>query len=58
MHRARPDGLDDWIIRQYRAKYEVFFEERSLIPAGHCYEVGFEELEVDPVGEMRCDYAA
>lgn len=51
----------DWtgrVIRQYRELYDAFFEERGLIPAGHFHEVGFEELERDPIGEVRRLYAA
>jgi hypothetical protein len=50
-----PD-LDDWLIRQYRLMYDAFFEERPLIPAGHYCEVAFEDLERDPVGELRKIY--
>jgi len=54
----RPDvpDLDDWLIRQYRLMYDAFFEERSRIPAGNYCEVGFEDLERDPVGEVRKIY--
>lgn len=46
----------DWterVIRQYKEMYDAFFEERGLIPDGHFHEMGFEQLEKDPVGEMR-----
>jgi LPS sulfotransferase NodH len=61
MHRLqRPplDDLDEWIIRQYRAMYDAFFEERDLIPPGQYHEVCFEELEADPVGQMERLYEA
>jgi hypothetical protein len=51
----------DWterVIRQYKELYDAFFEERGLIAAGHFHEIGFEELEKDPVGEMRKLYEA
>jgi hypothetical protein len=38
--------------------YDVFFEERRLIPARQFHEVGFEELEKDPVGQVRGIYEA
>lgn len=56
----RTDQLD-WtgrLIRQYRELYEAFFEERGLIRADRFHEIGFEELEKDPVGEMRKLYEA
>jgi omega-hydroxy-beta-dihydromenaquinone-9 sulfotransferase len=50
-----PD-LDDWVIRLYRLMYDAFFEDRPLIPAGNYCEVAFEELERDPIGEIRKIY--
>lgn len=50
--------LDDWIIRQYRAMHDVFFEDRKLIPAGRYYELSFEQLEKNPVGELIRVYEA
>jgi hypothetical protein len=56
----RPDysDLDERTLRQYREVYDRFFEERALIPKGRFYEVRFEELERDPVGQVREIYAA
>jgi len=51
----------DWearTLRVYREMYERFFEERSLIPDGHLHEVCFEEVERDPIGQMRNIYEA
>src|SRR5215831_5835970 len=54
----RPDeaNLDDRIVSQYKGVFEVFFEERSLIPPGHLHEVCFEELEEDPIRQLRTLY--
>ena len=51
----RPDhhDLEDRAIRQYKEAYDAFFEERELIPKGRFHELGFEELEIDPVGQLR-----
>jgi omega-hydroxy-beta-dihydromenaquinone-9 sulfotransferase len=59
-HLQRPnhEGLEERILRVYREVYDVFFEERQLIPAGQFHEVGFEELERDPIGQLRCLYEA
>jgi hypothetical protein len=56
----RPDysDLEGRTLRQYREVYDVFFEERGLIPKGHFHEVGFEELEADPLGQVRGVYEA
>jgi hypothetical protein len=56
----RPDygDLEERSFRQYREVYDVFFEERGLIPKGHFHEVGFEALEADPIGQVRGIYEA
>jgi hypothetical protein len=57
-HLQRPAGRDDEarVLRVFREMYEVFFEERGLIPPDRFYEVGFEELEADPIGQVRKIY--
>jgi omega-hydroxy-beta-dihydromenaquinone-9 sulfotransferase len=49
----------DWearAIRQYREMYDAYFEERSLIPEGRLHELSFEDLEADPLGQVRAIY--
>jgi hypothetical protein len=58
LERPRLDDLDDWILRQYREMYDAFFAERDLIPAGRFHELRFEDLEKDPVGQLRATYEA
>jgi omega-hydroxy-beta-dihydromenaquinone-9 sulfotransferase len=58
LRRAEVDGLDEYILRNYRAMYDAFFAERGSIPAGHYCEVGFEELEQDPLAVLRAIYTA
>jgi hypothetical protein len=51
----------DWTERalsQWREMYDVYFAERSLIPAGNLHEIAFADLERDPLGELRRMYAA
>ena len=36
--------------------YEAFFEERELIPTGRLVEISFEELERDPLAQLRIIY--
>jgi hypothetical protein len=45
-------------IRQYVEVYEAFFEDRGLIPGNHFHELRFEDLERDPVGQLRSVYEA
>jgi hypothetical protein len=58
LQRADYRDLEERAFRQYREVYNVFFEERVLIPKGHFHEIGFEELEADPVGQIRGIYEA
>ena len=51
----------DWVervLRQYEELHDAFFEQRALIPPGHFHELRFEDLERDPVGEVRKLYEA
>lgn len=50
--------LDDWILQQHQSMYEVYFEERNLVPAGQFHEVAYEDLEREPVGELEQAYQA
>jgi hypothetical protein len=52
------EELDEWIVRQYRAMHDAFFEERDLIPPGQYHELRFDELEADPIGQMERVYDA
>jgi hypothetical protein len=54
--RARQGVLHAQVVRQYQLMYEVFFQERQLVPSGRYCEVAFEKLETDPVGQMRQVY--
>jgi hypothetical protein len=49
-------SIDTMIIQRYKNMYDVFFEERDLIPEGRFHEVRYEELERDPVGQVRQIY--
>ncbi|PWT81238.1 MAG: sulfotransferase [Acidobacteria bacterium] len=59
-HLQRPNdqSLEERILRVYREMYDVFFEERPLIPAEQFHEVSFEELEKDSIGQLRNLYEA
>jgi omega-hydroxy-beta-dihydromenaquinone-9 sulfotransferase len=48
--------ITDMVIARFTIMYEAFFEERSLIPDGRFHELSFEELEKDPVGQLRRSY--
>lgn len=52
------ENLDERTIRQFQEVYEVFFEEKGLIPQERFHEVRFENLEADPLGQVRRIYEA
>ena len=56
LQQSRLSDLDDWILQQYRQMYDIFFEERSLIPKGHFHEICYEDLEQDPMGQVKRIY--
>jgi hypothetical protein len=58
LQRPNRDLVDRGILERYTALYDSFFESRGGIPAGHYHEMSFEELERDPLGEMRRLYEA
>lgn len=51
-----PARIDERIFGIYREMYEVYFQERSLIPPEDFCEVGYEELEQSPIEEMERIY--
>jgi omega-hydroxy-beta-dihydromenaquinone-9 sulfotransferase len=48
--------LDARIIRRYKIMYDAFFEECPLISRGQFHEVSFEELERDPLRQVKMIY--
>jgi hypothetical protein len=57
LQRADADLIDQ-TIRQYKTVYDAFFAQRGLIPANQFAEIRFEDLERDPLNQMRQAYAA
>ena len=56
----RPDRskVDGEIFQRYRDLFTAFYADRSLIPRGNFHEVGFAELERDPLGTVSGIYEA
>ena len=50
-----PDG-DERILSVYTEMYDAYFEQRGLIPTGRLYEIGFEDLERNPVAALGSIY--
>ncbi len=51
-------GNKELVIRRYATMYDAFFSQRGLIPQGNFVEACFEDLEKDPIGQMRYIYDA
>jgi omega-hydroxy-beta-dihydromenaquinone-9 sulfotransferase len=56
LHAPRRLDTESHVLACYHEMYEAFFAERGLIPPGRYHEVGFEELENDPLGQMKALY--
>lgn len=51
-------AIDEHVVRQYADLHRAFAEQRGLIPAGHFYELSYEELLADPFGRLEQIYSA
>jgi hypothetical protein len=52
------DGLEEYVYRTFTMLYERLEEDRKLVPAGRWYELKYEELIRDPLGEMNKVYGS
>lgn len=50
------EGLEEDVFQTYSHCFETYESTKDLIPAGNLHEVRFEDLEVDPLGQMQRVY--
>ena len=50
--------VEEWTIRRYRELVDAFLAEKDLIPDGQFHELRYDDLERDPIGQMRSTYEA
>ena len=50
------NGMDEEVLQVYADCIETYERTKHLIPAGRLHEMKFEELEADPLGQMRRVY--
>ena len=50
--------LSGRVIQNFLTMYDSYFEERPLVPASRFHEVRYEDLDQDPVSEIRKLYGA
>ena len=48
--------LDEHVFDSFERMYRQYDEQKKLIPAGHLYEVRYEDLVRDPLHQMRAIY--
>jgi hypothetical protein len=58
LQRPELEHTNERIISRYTVMYDAFFEDRRLIPSGQYVEMCFEELERDPIAQLRMLYEA
>jgi omega-hydroxy-beta-dihydromenaquinone-9 sulfotransferase len=49
-------GLDEYIFECFERMYGGFLRQRDSIPEGHLYDVKYEDLVRDPVGQIAAMY--
>ncbi len=54
--RSIYQDVEEEIISTYRYGFEKYEKDRELIPKGRLHEISFEEMEKDPVRELRTAY--
>jgi hypothetical protein len=47
---------EETVLRIYAETYDAYFTDRPFIPRGQLVEVAYEDLERDPVGQVRAVY--
>ena len=55
--QAGPKAADvEAVLRVYAGMYDAYFADRDLVPPGQLVEIAYEDLERDPVGQVRAVY--
>lgn len=52
------DGMEEEVFNVYSDCIETYEQTKHLIPAGRLHELKFEDLEADPLGQMRRVYSS
>jgi hypothetical protein len=56
LHEISPDEIEEWVPRFYTQLMRKFLADRELIPAGNYIEVRYEDLEKEPLDQLRAIY--
>lgn len=49
---------EDAVLRTYQTMYEAYFADRDLVPPGCLVEIAYEDLDRDPLSQLRSIYEA
>jgi hypothetical protein len=52
------DAINSQIINMIKTLYDGYFAQQSLIPPGRLHQIAFNDLERDPIGQIRKTYEA
>ncbi|MDR3635928.1 MAG: sulfotransferase [Isosphaeraceae bacterium] len=47
---------EDAVLRTYKTMYDAYFDDIHLVPPGQLIEIAYEDLEHDPLGQLRTIY--
>lgn len=56
LQNPRDGSVVSGVLRRYEDMYDAYFSQRDLIPAGNLVDIKFEEMEKDPLQQMRLIY--
>ncbi len=56
LQRPKNEGLEEAVLERFTRIYEVFEDSKSRIAPDHFWEVRYEDLVADPVGQVRSIY--
>jgi hypothetical protein len=52
-----PREIDtDAVLKTYATMYDAYFADRDRVPPGQLVEIAYEDLEQDPIGQLRAIY--
>lgn len=54
--RSQTEDMSEEILNTYEECFHTYERDRLLVPKGNLHEIRFENLEADPLGEMRKMY--
>ncbi len=56
LHRPKFQGLEEYVLSTFNQMYDAFEADRHLLSEGQFYEIRYEDLVADPVGQLRAIY--